>query len=153
MAHEDEELSPELRALFDNYPRPTGNAAFDARFWRELDARQTRYRGCGGLVRRLVEIEIEGIAVWRLGFSLFGGAAACALGVALLSLGVAPTHQAPPQIARTEQIPTALPRYAREMVAVFLRLGKHECRRCRVMRAKWTRGSCARNQRLSRACP
>ncbi len=115
MANEPEELAPELRALFDNYPRPTANAQFDARFWRELDARRHRYRGLVGFARRLIEIEIEGIAVWRLGLSLFGGAAVCALGVALLSLGASPTPQLAPQIARTEQIPSAMPRYAREL--------------------------------------
>lgn len=114
MAPEPEE-SPELRELFANYSRPTANAAFDARFWRELDARQNRYRGLVGMTRRLIEIEIEGIAVWRLGFSLFGGAAVCGLGVALLSLGVAPQNSTPPQIARNETVPTMMPRYAREM--------------------------------------
>lgn len=115
MANEPEEFSPELRAAFEQYPRPTGDTEFDARFWRELDARHNRYRGLTGFGRRLVEIEIEGIAVWRLGFSLLGGASVCGLGVALLSLGGAPTPQSAPQIARTEQIPTAMPRYAREL--------------------------------------
>ena len=108
------EFKGELRDLFDSYPRPAGDAAFDARFWRELDARRRRYRGAWGFARRLIEIEIEGIAVWRLGFSLFGGAALCGLGVALLSLSAHPAPTAPPQIARVEQIPTAMPRLARE---------------------------------------
>ena len=112
MANEPEELAPELRALFDDYPLPTGDAAFDARFWRELDARKNRYRGLSGILRRLVEIEIEGIAVWRLGLSLFGGAAVCGLGVAILSLSAPTQSQPAPQIA-LEQIPSAMPRYAR----------------------------------------
>lgn len=117
MANEPEERAPELRALFDSYPQPTADAAFDARFWRELDVRRNRYRGIAGLLRRLVEVEIEGVALWRLGFSLFGGAAACALGVALLSLGTAPTSSSPsaPQIAEMPVDPLASPRFAREL--------------------------------------
>ena len=116
MANEPEDFSPELRALFEAYPQPSGDADFDARFWRELDARRNRYRGFGGVLRRLIEVEIEGIAVWRLGFSLFGGAATCALGVALLSLSASPTPTASPapRVAETE-MPTAMPRYAREL--------------------------------------
>lgn len=115
MANEPEELLPELRALFDSYPQPNGDAQFDARFWRELDARQNRYRGLPGFARRLVEVEIEGIAVWRLGLSLFGGAAVCALGVTLLSLSATPTNQAPSQIAEMPLDPLASPRFAREL--------------------------------------
>lgn len=114
MANEPEERAPELRALFDSYPQPTADAAFDARFWRELDARRNRYRGIAGLLRRLVEVEIEGVALWRLGFSLFGGAAACALGVALLSLGGAAPTTAPPQIAAVAEEPSMFSRYARQ---------------------------------------
>ena len=119
MENNPEPLPPELRAAFDDYPRPVGDAQFDAKFWRELDNRRNRYRGVAGVVRRLVEVEIEGIAVWRLGAALFGGAAVCAIGVALLSLGsapLAPTTSAP-IVAELEQIPTAMPRYAREMDA------------------------------------
>ena len=80
-----EEFSPEIRAAFDDYPFPVADADFDARFWRELDTRQSRYRGFGGLLRRLIEVEIEGIAVWRLGVALFGvRGELCGLGVALL---------------------------------------------------------------------
>lgn len=112
-----EEFPSEIRAAFDDYPRPTGSAEFDAKFWRELDARQNRYRGVFGALRRLIEVEIEGIAVWRLGAALFGGAAVCVLGVALLSFGSAPLTplQSAPQIAEIERVPTMMPRYAREM--------------------------------------
>ena len=112
----EEQLPPEIRAAFDNYPRPVGDAQFDAKFWRELDNRQNRYRGVGGLLRRLIEVEIEGIAVWRLGAALFGGAAVCGLGVALLSLGAAPVAavSSAPQIAQMPLDPLASPRFARE---------------------------------------
>ena len=111
-----EELPPAIRAAFDDYPFPVADADFDARFWRQLDARQNRYRGLIGVLRRIIEIEIEGIAIWRLGFALFGGAAVCALGVALLSLSSSPvaTVSSAPIIAQWEQIPTAMPRYARD---------------------------------------
>ena len=118
-----EEFSPEIRAAFDDYPFPVADADFDARFWRELDTRQSRYRGFGGLLRRLIEVEIEGIAVWRLGVALFGGAAVCGLGVALLSLSSSPITptQSAPVIAELDRVPTALPRYAREMDALITR--------------------------------
>ena len=114
MPNNPEELPPDIRAAFDNYPRPTGNDEFDARFWRELDARRNRYRGVAGVVRRVIEVEIEGIAVWRLGVALFGGAAVCGLGVALLSLSAAPIApaQSAPIVAET---PFDSPRYAREL--------------------------------------
>ena len=110
----ENELPPAIRAAFDHYPRPTGNAEFDAKFWRELDNRRNRYRGVAGVVRRIIEVEIEGIAVWRLGAALFGGAAVCGLGVALLSLGSSPIvpTQSAPVIA---EMPLNSPRYAREL--------------------------------------
>ena len=117
MPNENDEFTPEIRAAFAAYPRPVADRQFDANFWRELDKRQQRYRGLRGLLRRLIEVEIEGIAVWRLGLALFGGAATCALGVALLSLGASPETPVPsaPFVAEVERIPTAMPRYAREM--------------------------------------
>ena len=111
-----EEFSPEIRAAFDNYPFPVADADFDARFWRELDTRQSRYRGFGGLLRRLIEVEIEGIAVWRLGVALFSVPTICAIGVALLNLNttpLAPTTSAP-IIAQTPLYPFSSPRFARE---------------------------------------
>lgn len=113
MANNPEELPPAIRAAFDNYPRPTGNSEFDAKFWRELDARQNRYRGISGVLRRIIEVEIEGIAVWRLGVALFGVPALCAIGVALLNLSSAPVT--PPQIAKMPIDPLVSPRYAREL--------------------------------------
>ncbi len=117
MANEPtEEFSPEIRAAFDNYPCPVGDAAFDAKFWRELDARQNRYRGLGGLLRRLIEVEIEGIAVWRLGVALFSVPVICAIGVALLNLSSAPVMPtaSAPQIAQMPLDPLSSPRFARE---------------------------------------
>ncbi len=111
-----EEFPPAIRAAFDDYPFPVADADFDANFWREFDARGNRYRGFVGLLRRLIEVEIEGIAVWRLGAALFGGAAVCGLGVTLLNLGnapIAPVSSAP-LVAQWEQIPTAMPLYARD---------------------------------------
>ncbi len=117
MENKPEALPPEIRAAFESYPRPTANAEFDARFWRELDARQNRYRGAFGVLRRIIEVEIEGIAVWRLGVALFSVPLVCAVGVALLNLSAAPispTNSAP-QIAQTPLDPLSSPRYAREL--------------------------------------
>ena len=117
MQNNPPEFEGEIRAAFDAYPRPVADADFDAKFWRELDARQNRYRGVGGVLRRLIEVEIEGIAVWRLGVALFGGAATCAVGVALLSLSASPTasESSAPLMAETPRDPLASPRYAREL--------------------------------------
>ena len=116
MANNPEEFPPEIRAAFESYPRPTGNADFDAKFWRELDARQNRYRGLSGLLRRIIEVEIEGIAVWRLGVALFSVPTICAIGVALLNLNAASitTPTSAPQIAQMPIDPLASPRFARE---------------------------------------
>ncbi len=117
MQNEPEEFSPPIRDAFDAYPRPVGDAEFDARFWRELEARRNRYCGVSGLLRRLIEVEIEGIAVWRLGFALFGGAATCAIGVALLSLSSSPatSEQRAPLMAETPRDSLSSPRLAREL--------------------------------------
>lgn len=112
----NEPFSSAIRAAFDDYPRPTGDADFDAKFWRELDARQNRYRGFGGLLRRSIEVEIEGIAVWRLGVALFSVPVICAIGVALLNLNAASltTTTSAPQIAQMPLDPLSSPRFARE---------------------------------------
>ncbi len=111
-----EEFPPAIRAAFDNYPRPIGDAQFDAKFWRELDARQNRYRGMTGVLRRLIEVEIEGIAVWRLGVALFSMPIVCAIGVALLNLSSSPITptQSAPLVAQTPLDPFSSPRLARE---------------------------------------
>ena len=111
-----EEFPPAIRAAFDDYPFPVADADFDANFWRQLDARQNRYRGLGGWLRRIVEIEIEGIAVWRLGAALFSVPMICAIGVVLLNLSsspIAPTPNAP-IVAQTPLDPFSSPRLARE---------------------------------------
>ncbi len=112
-----EEFSPVIRAAFDAYPTPEPGAEFDARFWRELDARKNRYRGFAGFWRRLVEVEIEGVAVWRLGFSGLGGAAFCALGFTVLSLGSSPpaSPARPPRVAFAPDSALLAPRFARDL--------------------------------------
>ncbi len=117
MANEPtEEFPPEIRAAFNEYPLPTGNAEFDAKFWRELDARQNRYRGLSGILRRIIEVEIEGIAVWRLGVALFSVPMVCAIGVALLNLSSTPLvpTQTAPLVAQMPLDPLSSPRFARE---------------------------------------
>lgn len=117
---EEEEFSPAIRAAFDSYGTPKPDAAFDARFWRELDARKNRYRGFWGFWRRLVEVEIEGVAVWRLAFSGVGGAAFCAVGFALLSWGASPVvapqvaWSSIPRSASSTETPLNAPRFARD---------------------------------------
>ena len=117
MPNNPEEFGGEIRDAFENYPRPTANAEFDARFWRELDARRNRYRGLSGVLRRIIEVEIEGIAVWRLGVALFIVPMICALGVALLNLSSSPISpiNSTPQIVQMPLDPLSSPRYAREL--------------------------------------
>ena len=114
MPNNPEPLPPDIRAAFDNYPRPVGDAQFDAKFWRELDKRRHRYRGVAGALRRLIEVEIEGIAVWRLGAALFSVPMVCALAVALMNLGNAPL--APPSAPQIAEIPLSSTRLARELL-------------------------------------
>lgn len=108
-------LPPDMRAAFQGYPRPRADAGFDAKFWRELDSRRNRYKGFAGFWRRLVEVEIEGIAVWRLGASTCAGAGLCALGFALLSWTIMPkTAPTPPvSMALSPDTPLSRPRFAR----------------------------------------
>jgi hypothetical protein len=115
----EDEFSPAMRAAFDSYPSPQPDANFDARFWRELDARKNRYRGLSGLLRRIVEVEIEGMAVWRLGLSALGGSGTCALGFALLGAFSAPGALQQVAPLPLSSVPTATPatasRYARQL--------------------------------------
>ena len=116
-------LSPDIRAAFHEYPRPKASEGFDARFWSELDTRQNRYRGFVGFWRRLLEVEIEGVAVWRLGLSTLGGSGTFALGFALLGAFSAPYAKISSSPALPlPSVPTASPLYARELWDDTLRL-------------------------------
>ncbi len=112
---EEAEWPAPIRAAFDAYPQHAPDAAFDARFWRGLPARRARYRGFWGFLRRLVEVEIEGVAVWRLGASMLGGAAFCAVGLNVCGARVSPSPApvAAPVALAANEIPHAGPRFAR----------------------------------------
>jgi len=113
-----EPLPPSIRAAFGTYPTPKPDAAFDARFWRELEARRNRYRGFAGFWRRLIEVEIEGVAVWRLGCSALGGSGSFALVFAVLGAFSSLQAAAPLPLPPLPSVPTAAPgtavRYARQ---------------------------------------
>lgn len=113
-----EELPPAMRAAFGAYPIPKPDADFDARFWRELDVRGNRYRGFAGFWRRLIEVEIEGVAVWRLGGFALGGSGSFALVFAVFGALLAPQAAAPLPLPPLPTVPTAAPgtaiRYARQ---------------------------------------
>ncbi len=114
----EEEFSPAIRAAFDSYPAPKPDAEFDARFWRELDARKNRYRGFKGFWRRVVEVEIEGVTVWRLGVSTLSGGVLC-----LLVLGIGLQFWAPQSVSASPS-PTTVARVPRAgMFAFSLRQG------------------------------
>jgi len=113
-----EPLPPSIRAAFGSYCTPKPGAEFDARFWRELDARKNRYRGFAGFWRRVIEVEIEGVAVWRLGCSALGGSGSFALVFAVFGAFLAPQATAPSPLPPLPSVPTAAPgtaiRYARQ---------------------------------------
>lgn len=90
----ENEFPPEIRAAFDGYSLPNPSPEFEARFWTELDARRTRYRGVFGFLRRILELEIEGVMVWRLAASTLSGGASCTLLLAL-ALGFSTPKSAP----------------------------------------------------------
>lgn len=118
----EDEFPPEIRAAFQAYSAPRPSPGFDARFWAQLEARQNRYRGFAGFLRRVWELEIEGVAVWRLALSTLSGGASCAL-VFALALGVSNPQIAPVTPPADDQIPaTALHAFAfyrREWEAEF----------------------------------
>jgi len=113
-----EEFPSSIRAAFGSYYTPKPDAEFDARFWRELDARKNRYRGFAGFWRRLIEVEIEGVAVWRLGCSALGGSGSFALVFAVFGALSSPQATAPLPLPPLPSVPTAAPgtaiRYARQ---------------------------------------
>ena len=86
----DFDFPDEISAAFDSYSTPPLSPDFDARFWSNLEARRGRYRGFRGFLRRIWELEIEGVAVWRLGLSTLSGGAVCALFFGGFVLFVAP---------------------------------------------------------------
>ncbi|PQV65188.1 hypothetical protein B1R32_102197 [Abditibacterium utsteinense] len=89
-----DEFPPDIRAAFDEYSLPRPSPTFEAHFWTRLEARRTRYRGVTGFCRRMLEIEIEGVMVWRLAASTLSGGASCAL-LLMLALGFASPKEAP----------------------------------------------------------
>jgi hypothetical protein len=90
------EFTPEILAAFDAYPSPSPSKGFEARFWSAMETRQSRYRGFSGFLRRVWELEIEGVMVWRLAASMLSGGASCALLLGL-SLTKPSTIPAAPQ--------------------------------------------------------
>ena len=114
--NEPQALPTDIRAAFQAYPRPKASSDFDERFWRELDARQYRYRGLIGFCRRVLEVEIEGVAIWRLGLSTLGGSGTFALGFVLLEAFSTPHPSIPTTpVLPFPSAPTTSPRYAREV--------------------------------------
>lgn len=93
-----DDFPPDIAAAFDAYPTPPLSPDFETRFWAELEVRNGRYRGLGGFWRRFWELEIEGVAVWRLALSTLSGGAACALFFALFALLARP--QSAPVVAK-----------------------------------------------------
>lgn len=72
---EPNEFSPALKNALDAYPKIRANRGFDERFWSRLDAKRAHRRTFRGQIEAFFEIQIAGVAVWRLlGSSLAGSA-------------------------------------------------------------------------------
>jgi hypothetical protein len=99
---ESAEFTPEILAAFDAYPAPSPSKGFEARFWNALETRQSRYRGFSGFLRRLWELEIEGVMVWRLAASMLSGGASGAL---LLGLSLSKPSDLPAVPQPASQLP------------------------------------------------
>ena len=102
----NEEFSPEIRAVFDDYHTPRPSRGFDERFWAQLEGRQRSYRGFSGLMRRVWELEIEGVLVWRLALSTLSGGASCAL-IFACALGFSTSPTAPVPRPTQSEFPTS----------------------------------------------
>ena len=119
--NKEDEFPPEIRTAFDAYPIPRPSPHFEARFWTELQARRARYRGVTGFCRRLLEIEIEGVMVWRLAASTLSGGASCALLLAFAISFSAQKSVPPAPLPQNEQ-----PLTARDAFAFFNRRWEDE---------------------------
>lgn len=92
-----EKFNDEIRRAIESYPRPNPPAHFDARVLAALREKREK-RGLRAALLRFWQLEIEGVAVWRLAFSGLGGAAFCAL---ILGAALAFSSEKPaPKIAR-----------------------------------------------------
>ncbi|HEX8833863.1 MAG TPA: hypothetical protein VF719_06665 [Abditibacteriaceae bacterium] len=119
----DDKFPPDIETAFEAYSTPTLSRGFEARFWAQLEARRSRYRGIVGFMRRLWEIEIAGVAVWRLGASTFSGGALCALSIAL-TVGFPTSSKAPVSSAPTQE--REIPSNAMSAYAFYRREWEHD---------------------------
>lgn len=93
---EEDDFSPEILSAFDAYPAPSPSKGFEASFWSQFENRRTRYRGVIGFLRRLWELEIEGVVVWRLAASTLTGGGGGALLLGLLAGSPTPSSSSSP---------------------------------------------------------
>jgi hypothetical protein len=112
-----EKFSPEILAAFESYPSPSPSKGFEATFWSQFETRRSRYRGLLGSLRRIWELEIEGVVVWRLAASTITGGLSCllVLGVLCGSTNQPPTSSLPKSpIDIPSSTPTVLAFHNRE---------------------------------------
>jgi hypothetical protein len=105
---EDLEFPPEIQEAFAAYPQPRPSRGFEARFWADFERRRGRYRGLVGFLRRMLELEIEGVMVWRLALSTLSGGVSCVLVLGLL-FGFANQKTTPDLPLPGKQMPAQIP--------------------------------------------
>lgn len=87
-------FSPALQRAIDGESHMRASRSFDAQFFAKLEEKQAHRRTWRGRIERFFELEVSGVAVWRL---LGSGAAGSVLPALILaySLATPASHQVP----------------------------------------------------------
>jgi hypothetical protein len=88
-----------LRQAIDGETKLRASRSFDTQFFADLESKRARQRTLQGQVERLVEVEISGVAVWRLMGSGLAGSVLPAL-VLAFCLGSTATGETSTPIPR-----------------------------------------------------
>ncbi|RYF38489.1 MAG: hypothetical protein EOO38_24705 [Cytophagaceae bacterium] len=89
-------FSPSLRKAVDSEARLRSSRGFDEQFWAQLEERRARNATWKGRFQQILEVELSGIAVWRVLGSGVLGAALPALVLVCCTIGSSSSPVAPP---------------------------------------------------------